>query len=113
MGAGSLGWLSGREESSMKESAKVPGRNAGLICRVAGRVLLANAENSSAIFWCRGPSHPDVGRRLVECYRLGLPMKSLGNRCRRTSDGVDDCTDGGVCAFLSKSGKGEQRRLQL
>ena len=29
MGAESLGRLSGREEPSMKESAKVPGRNAG------------------------------------------------------------------------------------
>ena len=38
MGAESLGRLWGREEPSMKESAKVPDRNAGLICRVAGRV---------------------------------------------------------------------------
>ena len=54
----------------------MPGRGAG---------LLADAESSSAISWCRGPSHPDVRRRLVECYCLGLPMKSLGNRCRRIS----------------------------
>ena len=54
----------------------MPGRGAG---------LLANAENSSAVSWWRGPSHPDVGRRLVEYYCLGLPMKSLGNRCRKTS----------------------------
>ena len=38
MGAESLGRLWGREEPSVKESAKFPGRNAGLICRVAGRV---------------------------------------------------------------------------
>ena len=54
----------------------MPGRRAG---------LLANAKSSSVISWCRGPSHPGVGRRLVECYCLGLPMKSLGNHCRRTS----------------------------
>ena len=77
LGAESMGRLWGREEPSMKESAKIPGSGAG---------LLANAESSSAISWCRGPSHPDVGRRLVECYCLGLPMKSLGNRCRRTSE---------------------------
>ena len=38
MDAESLGRLWGREEPSMKESAQVPGRNAGLIWRVAGRV---------------------------------------------------------------------------
>ena len=38
MGAESLERLWGREEPSMKESAKIPGRNTGLICRVAGRV---------------------------------------------------------------------------
>ena len=37
MGAESLEWLWGREELSMTENAKIPGRNAGLICRAAGR----------------------------------------------------------------------------
>ena len=54
----------------------MPGRGVG---------LLANAESSSAISWCRSRSHPGVGRRLVECYYLGLPMKSLGNCCWRAS----------------------------
>ena len=38
MGAESLGRLWGQEESSMNESAKIPGHNTGLICRVKGRV---------------------------------------------------------------------------
>ena len=66
------------QNSGSQHGFNMPGRGAG---------LLANSESSSASFWCRGPSHPDVGRRLVECYCLGLPMKSLGNRCRRTSGG--------------------------
>ena len=52
-----------------------------------GADLLENAESSSAISWCRGPSHPDVRRRLVECYCFGLPMKSLGGRRLRTRSG--------------------------
>ena len=62
--------------SGAQRGFNMPGRGAG---------LFANAESSSSISWCRGPSPPDVGRRLVECYCLGLPMKSLVNRCRRTS----------------------------
>ena len=62
--------------SGSQRGFNMPGRGAG---------LLANVESSSAISSCRGPSHPDGGRCLVECYCLGLPMKSLGNRCRRTS----------------------------
>ena len=64
------------QSSGSQRGFNMPGRGAGLV---------ANAESSSAISWCRGPSHPDVGRRFVDCYCLGLPMKSLGNRCRRTS----------------------------
>ena len=57
VGAESLGRLWGREEPSMKEGGKffrsqrgfnMPGRGAG---------LLANAESSSAISWCRSLSH--------------------------------------------------------
>ena len=64
------------QNSGSQRGFNMPGRGAG---------LLTNAESLSAISCCRGPSHPDVGRRLVGCYCLGLPMKSLGNRCRRTS----------------------------
>ena len=64
------------QSSGSQRGINMPDRGAG---------FLANAESSPAISWCRGPSHPDVGRRLVECCCLGLPMKSLGNRCRRTS----------------------------
>ena len=69
----------------MKGGAKFSGSQGGF--NMPGREvgLLANAESLSVISWCRSPSHPGVGRRLVECCCLGLPMKSLGNRCRRTS----------------------------
>ena len=90
---GSCGDGKSRREEGCQVSGSqrfnMPGRGAG---------LLANAESLSAVSWCRGSSHPDVGRRLVEGCCLGLPIKSL-------PDGVDDCTDGrrrGVCAFLSK-----------
>ena len=76
VGAESLGRLWGREDPSMKGLPNFPGHEAG---------SLANAESSSAICWCRSPSHPVVERRLVECCCSGLPMKSLGKRCGRTS----------------------------
>ena len=78
VGAESLGQLRGREEPSMKGMPNLPGREAG---------LLANAKNSSAIFWCRSPGHFGVERRSVECCRSGLPMKRLGSRCRRIRSG--------------------------
>ena len=84
MGAVSLGRLWGREEPSMKEGAKFPGSLRGFDMPGRGACLLANPESSSSISWCRSPSHPGVGRRLVEGCCLGLPMESLGNRCRRT-----------------------------
>ena len=65
----------GAKFSASEVGFNIPGRGAG---------FLANAESSSAISWCRSPNHPGVGRCLVECCCLGLPMKSLGNRCRRT-----------------------------
>ena len=70
----------------MKEGAKFSGSQRGFNMPGREADLLANAESSSAISWCRSPSHPGVGRRLVESCCLGLPMKSLGNRCRRTSE---------------------------
>ena len=66
----------GAKFSGSQRGFNMPGREAG---------LLANAESSLAISWCRSPCHPGVGRRLVKCCCLGLPMKSLGCRCRRTS----------------------------
>ena len=70
----------------MKEGAKIYGSQRGFTMPGRGAVLLANAESLSAISWCRSPSHPGVRRHLVECCCLRLPMKSLGNRCRRTSE---------------------------
>ena len=69
----------------MKEGAKLSGSQRGFNMPGRGASVLAKTESSSAISWCRGPSYPGVGRRLVESYCLGLPMKSLGIRCRRTS----------------------------
>ena len=69
----------------MKGDAKFSGSQGGFNMPGRGAGLLANEESLSAISWCRSPSHPGVRRRLVECCCLGLPMKSLGNRCRRTS----------------------------
>ena len=69
----------------MKEGAKFSESQCGFNMPGRGAALLANVESLSAISWCRGPSHPDVGRRLVECCCMGLLMKSLGSRCRRTS----------------------------
>ena len=83
MGAESLGRLWGREEPSMKEGATFSGSQRGFNMPGRGAGLLANAESLLAISWCRSPSHPGVGRRLVECCCLELPMKSLGSRCRR------------------------------
>ena len=85
MGAESLGRLWEREELSMKGGANISWWQGGFNMPSRGAGLLANAESSSVISWCRSPSHPGVGRRLVKCCCLGLPMKSLGNRCRRTS----------------------------
>ena len=85
MGAESLGRLWGREEPSMKEGAKFSGSQGWFNMPGREASLSASVESSSAIFWCRSPSHPGVGRRLVECCCLGLPTKRLGNRCRRTS----------------------------
>ena len=76
MGTGRAVDKGGCQISGSQRGFNMPGRRAG---------LLANVKSSTAISWCRGPSHTDVGRRLIECYCLGLPMKSLGNRCRRTS----------------------------
>ena len=84
MGAQSLRRLWEREEPSMKEGAKFSGSQRGFNMPGRGAGLLANAESSSAIFWCCSPSYPGVGRRLVECCCLELPMKSLGSRCRTT-----------------------------
>ena len=58
MGAESLERLWGREEPSMKGGAKFSGSQGGFNMpgRVAG--LLADAESSLAISWCRSPSHP-------------------------------------------------------
>ena len=70
----------------MKEGAKFSGSPRGFNIPGGGADLLANAKSSSAISWCRGPSHPGVRRPLVECCCLELPMKSLGNRCRRISE---------------------------
>ena len=85
MGAESLGRLWGREYPSVKGGAKFSGSQGGFNMPGRGAGLLANAESSSAISWCRSPNHPGVGRRLVECCCLGLPIKSLENRCRKTS----------------------------
>ena len=82
IGAESLRRLWGREDPSVKEGAEVSGSQGGFNMPGRGAGLLANAESSSAIFWCRSLSDPGVGRRLVECC-FGLPMKSLRNRCRR------------------------------
>ena len=85
MGAESLGRLWGQEEPSTEEGAKFSGLQGGFNMPGRGGGLLANAESSSAISWCRSLSHPGVGRRLVECCCLGLPTKSLGTRCRKFS----------------------------
>ena len=71
MRAASLGRLWGREELSMKEGTKISGSQRGFNMPGRGAGLLANAESSSAVSWCRSPSHPGVGRHLVECFRLG------------------------------------------
>ena len=76
MGAESLGQLRGRVGS--QGGFNMPGREAG---------LLANTESWSAISWCRSPGHRGIKRRSVGCCRSGLPMKSLGNRCRRILSG--------------------------
>ena len=75
----SLGRLRGRKEPSMKEGANCFGSQRGLNMPGRGAGLLANAESSSAVSWCRSPGHPGVERRLLECCCLGLPMKSLGS----------------------------------
>ena len=63
----------------MKEGAKFSVSQRGFNMPGRGAGLLANAGSSSTISWCRGPGHPGVRRRLVGCYCLGLPIKSLGN----------------------------------
>ena len=65
----------------MKGVAKFSGFN----MQGRGVGVLPNADSLLAISWCRSPRHPGVGRSLVECCCLGLPVKSLGNRCRRAS----------------------------
>ena len=89
MGAESLGRLWGREVPSVKGGAKVCGSQGGFNMPGRGAGLLSNAESSSAILWCRSPTHPDVGRRLVECCCFGLPMKSLRNSYRKTFTASD------------------------
>ena len=85
MGAESLGTLWEREQPSIKGGANFSGSQGGCSMPGRGAGLLENTESSSAISWCRSLSHPSVGRRLVECCCLRLPMKSLGDRCRSTS----------------------------
>ena len=85
MVAESVGRLWGQKEPSTKEGAEFSGSQRGFNMPGRGGGLLANAESSSAIFWCRSLSHPGVGRRLVGCCCLGLPTKSLGSRCRNFS----------------------------
>ena len=63
----------GDEFSKSQREFNMPGHGAG---------LLTNVEISSVISSFRSPSHPRVGRRLVECCCLGLPMKSLESRFR-------------------------------
>ena len=58
MNAESLGRLWGREEPSMKGGAKSSGSQGGFNMPGRGAGLLANVESSSAISWCRSPSHP-------------------------------------------------------
>ena len=86
MGAESLGQLWVWKEPSAKGGAKFSGSQSGFNMPGRRAGSLTNAESSLAISWYRSPSHPGVGRRLVECCCLGFPMKSLGNRCRRTSE---------------------------
>ena len=76
VGAESLGRLWGREEPSMKGGAKFAWSRGGFIGKCGefvGDFLVSQSSN------------PDVGRRLVESCCSGLPMKSLGNRYRKTS----------------------------
>ena len=83
-GCGELKAAVGTGNAVDEEGCQILDRNAGCMPgRGAG--LLANAESSSAISWCRCLGHPSVGRRLVDCCCLWLPMKSLGDRCPRTS----------------------------
>ena len=76
MGAESLGRLWGREDPSMKGGTKFSGRVAGRVYWQMRRVRRQFPGVAVLVIL--------VGRRFVECCCLGLPMKSLGNRCRRT-----------------------------
>ena len=57
MDAESLRRLWGREEPSMKGGFKVSGSHGGFNMPGRRAGLLANAARSSAISWCRSPSH--------------------------------------------------------
>ena len=86
MGAESLGRLWGREEPSMKENAKFPGRNAGLICRVAGRVYCQRRRGRG--LRCRGRRSEATARSValgsglgsVTGCVVGSPRLGEGNR---------------------------------
>ena len=76
----SLGRLRGREEEPSIKG--VPNY------RVARRVYWKMWRGRRRFSGCRSLGHPrDVEHRLVERCRSGLPIKSLGNRCRRTRSG--------------------------
>ena len=60
MGVESLGRLWGREKPSIKEGGTISGLQRGFNMTGGGAGLLANAESSSAISWCRSPSHLGV-----------------------------------------------------
>ena len=57
MDARSLGRWWGREEPSMKGGAKCSGSQGGFNMPGRGAGLLENTKSSSAISWCRSPSH--------------------------------------------------------
>ena len=79
--------LWGGEEPSMKESANFLGRNAGSICRVAGRVYWQMRSSRWRCPVCRGLGGRHAGRRSVRCCRWRFPVESLGGRRLSTRSG--------------------------
>ena len=106
MGAKSLEGLGGREKPSMKEGAKFSGSQRGFNMPDRGAGLLANAESSSAISWCRSSIHLG-GTSLNGVLLFGIAgeesWESLSANFRMVL--MTALTVGeGALAFLSKRG---------